>query len=474
MRYLIIFLICFLIQINMLHTAFAETPFVSGGIITSPFGWRIHPNTGTSKFHAGVDVGGMGQGTTIRAPYDGCFVEHELGAGYICSVLIRTPNGISWRIGDCDPASMDMAEGIVMEGTPIAMVGGAYNGPLGYSTGPHMHIEVFPDGNIGYGGSTDPVPYLLAMGMVLDGSVIANDPSGLPFGASADDDQDLPWGVEGMYQIGENINKDMKYFAEKAGEGFSYLYPIALQLLFLFALIDIGLPIVLTGKINLEFAVTKLLKYGLLYIVIANWNSVINDFFLSFIESVSGTLTNDLDIIKEHVSQPQIILQKCIYMMTPALNKIASYKSVGFVINLPLILPLFVFTWLTILIYFLFAMGVAIMYIEFYLTALFNIISLPFSMSRFTKFLPEGTLGHLVAVTMQLVTISFMVFLMVSIVKDANPNEVFQINDVAGIIINPDIVAKHILMCINLIGLALVAGIVSRKVGNLLGGSVEL
>ena len=234
------------------------------------------------------------------------------------------------------------------------------------------------------------------------------------------------------------------------------------------------MPIVLTGKINLEFAVTKLLKYGLLYIVIANWNSVINDFFLSFIESVSGTLTNDLDIIKEHISQPQIILQKCIYMMTPALNKIASYKSVGFVINLPLILPLFVFTWLTILIYFLFAMGVAIMYIEFYLTALFNIISLPFSMSRFTKFLPEGTLGHLVAVTMQLVTISFMVFLMVSIVKDANPNEVFQINDVAGIIINPDIVAKHILMCINLIGLALVAGIVSRKVGNLLGGSVEL
>ena len=88
--------------------------------------------------------------------------------------------------------------------------------------------------------------------------------------------------------------------------------------------------------------------------------------------------------------------------------------------------------------------------------------------------MPEGTLGHLVAVTMQLVTISFMVFLMVSIVKDANPNEVFQINDVAGIIINPDIVAKHLLMCINLIGLALVAGIVSRKVGNLLGGSVEL
>ena len=444
MRYLIIFLICILAQFNMLHTAFAETPFVSGGIITSPFGWRIHPNTGTSKFHAGVDVGGMGQGTTIRAPYDGCIVEHELGAGYVCSVLIRTPDGLGWRIGDCDPATMDMADGIVMEGTPIAMVGGAYNGPLGFSTGPHMHIEVFPDGNIGYGGSTDPVPYLLAMGMVLDGSVIANDPSGLPFGASADDDQDLPWGVEGM------------------------------QLLFLFALIDIGLPIVLTGKINLEFAVTKLLKYGLLYIVIANWNSVINDFFLSFIESVSGTLTNDLDIIKEHISQPQIILQKCIYMMTPALNKIASYKSVGFVINLPLILPLFVFTWLTILIYFLFAMGVAIMYIEFYLTALFNIISLPFSMSRFTKFLPEGTLGHLVAVTMQLVTISFMVFLMVSIVKDANPNEVFQINDVAGIIINPDIVAKHILMCINLIGLALVAGIVSRKIGNLLGGSVEL
>ncbi|MBO5636244.1 MAG: peptidoglycan DD-metalloendopeptidase family protein [Acidaminococcaceae bacterium] len=471
MRYLIIFLLCLFAQWNICS---AETPFVSGGVITSPFGWRIHPNTGTSKFHAGVDVGGMAQGTTIRAPYDGCIVEHELGAGYICSVLIRTPTGIAWRIGDCDPASMDMADGIVMEGTPIGMVGGAYNGPLGFSTGPHMHIEVFPDGNIGYGGSTDPVPYLLAMGMVLDGSVIANDPSGLPFGASAEDDQDLPWGVEGMYELGDNINKDMKYFAEAAAKGFSYLYPIALQLLFLFAIIDIGLPILLTGKINLEFAITKIIKYGLFYIVIANWGTITNGFFLNFIESVSGTLTNDLDIIKEHISQPQIILQKCVYMMTPALNKIASYKSVGFVINLPLILPLFLFTWLTIAVYFLFAMGVALMYIEFYLTALFNIISLPFGMSRFMKFLPEGTLGHLVAVTMQLVTISFMVFLMVSIVKDANPNEVFQINDVAGVIINPDIVSKHVLMCLNLIALAFVSGIIAKKVGNLFGGSIEL
>lgn len=474
MRYLIIFLLCLFAQFAQWNICFAETPFVSGGVITSPFGWRIHPNSGTRKFHAGVDIGGMGQGTTIRAPYDGCIVEHELGAGYICSVLIRTPTGIAWRIGDCDPASMDMADGIVMEGTPIGMVGGAYNGPLGFSTGPHMHIEVFPDGNIGYGGSTDPVPYLLAMGMVLDGSVIANDPSGLPFGAAADDDQDLPWGVEGMYELGDNINKDMKYFAEAAAKGFSYLYPIALQLLFLFAIIDIGLPIIASGKINLEFAITKIIKYGLFYIVISNWGTITNGFFLNFIENVSGTLTNDLDIIKEHISQPQIILQKCVYMMTPALNKIASYKSVGFVINLPLILPLFLFTWLTIAIYFLFAMGVALMYIEFYLTALFNIISLPFGMSRFMKFLPEGTLGHLVAVTMQLVTISFMVFLMVSIVKDANPNEVFQINDVAGVIINPDIVSKHILMCLNLIALAFVSGIIAKKVGNLFGGSIEL
>lgn len=39
-------------------------------IVTSPFGWRIHPGTGQAQFHGGCDFG-LPEGTPIYAPLGG-------------------------------------------------------------------------------------------------------------------------------------------------------------------------------------------------------------------------------------------------------------------------------------------------------------------------------------------------------------------------------------------------------------------
>ena len=42
--------------------------------VTSPFGWRVHPITGTWKFHAGVDLG-YEYGSEVPALWDGQVVQ---------------------------------------------------------------------------------------------------------------------------------------------------------------------------------------------------------------------------------------------------------------------------------------------------------------------------------------------------------------------------------------------------------------
>src|SRR3990167_9803455 len=63
----------------------------------------------------------------------------------------------------------------VERGQVIGLSGGAPEHPgAGMSTGPHLHLDMYPDGESrdnGYGGRVDPVPYLEGNGMSLEGTV---------------------------------------------------------------------------------------------------------------------------------------------------------------------------------------------------------------------------------------------------------------------------------------------------------------
>lgn len=64
---------------------FAQTPFIypaPDGIITSPFGDRVHPITGNTRFHAGIDIG-YDYGTPIQSAADGIIRYYGPADGFV-------------------------------------------------------------------------------------------------------------------------------------------------------------------------------------------------------------------------------------------------------------------------------------------------------------------------------------------------------------------------------------------------------
>ena len=82
--------------------------------------------------------------------------------------------------------------------------------------------------------------------------------------AMGSDNVELPWGVESMYELGNNINNDIEKFSTAAGDALDGLDNFVLYLLWVLAIIDLTLPILLSGMtISKEMLISKLFKYGL-------------------------------------------------------------------------------------------------------------------------------------------------------------------------------------------------------------------
>ena len=119
-----------------------------GGPITSPFGWRVHPITGASRFHSGIDIGGD-YGDTIHAAGAGIVSYAGWISGYGYAVIIDHGSGISTLYGHNQALLVSEGQS-VSQGQAIAECGSTGN-----STGPHCHFEVRVDGE-----PVDPMGYL--------------------------------------------------------------------------------------------------------------------------------------------------------------------------------------------------------------------------------------------------------------------------------------------------------------------------
>ena len=118
------------------------------GRISSPYGYREHPNTGMRDFHSGMDIASE-PGTPVKATADGIVsfagwsggngnllaLEHGLGFStyYAHNRLVVVRVGQKIKRGD--------------------VIG--YVGSTGNSTGPHVHYEVWKDGR-----SLNPITFI--------------------------------------------------------------------------------------------------------------------------------------------------------------------------------------------------------------------------------------------------------------------------------------------------------------------------
>ncbi|WP_273036842.1 transglycosylase SLT domain-containing protein [Schwartzia succinivorans] len=422
-----ILLVLLLYSLIFIPSAFAMPPF-AGGEVTSPYGEDEH----FGHVHMGIDIG-TESGTYIKAPFNG-IVENGAGNGYIYWVSIRNvATGEELFFGDCSADTLNMPTGYVSEGTIIGYTGGDYyDGPLGFSTGPHTHVEYWPQGE---GSYADPAPYLQSLGVDLSGNVVSEGGHGGGSGGSFRQGADniaLPWGVESMYRLGESVNKLIKDFVDAISKGYSAILSLSLGLLALLCIIDLCVPLVLTGECSIPQMAEKIVKYGFLFFVCASWQMLVNDFFLDFVISVSGTFVADADIISSNISQPQFILQKCVFLLTPGLNKIAAMGSMDFLNNLGYAVIILLVTFIVILAYFLVTLFIMLVYIDFYISAILHLVVLPFQAWTHTKFVAEGTLGHFTTATFQLLIVSIMVGFTVFAMKDVEaPANIFSVTSPA-------------------------------------------
>ena len=123
---------------------------LAGGILGSPFGWRIDPVNGQSALHTGLDFP-SGQGTPIVAAAGGVVLVQEYHSSYGNMVEIDHGNDLVTRYAHASKVVVKKGD-LVKRGQKIAEVG-----TTGRSTGSHLHFEVLVQGVL-----HDPQKFLMA------------------------------------------------------------------------------------------------------------------------------------------------------------------------------------------------------------------------------------------------------------------------------------------------------------------------
>jgi murein DD-endopeptidase MepM/ murein hydrolase activator NlpD len=121
------------------------------GVVTSPYGMRMHPILHYVKLHTGIDFA-VADGVSYAAD-DGVVLITEFNVAYGNMTVIDhgTVGGVHMTTLYAHQAAFGVRPGQrVVKGQPIGVIG-----DTGYATGPHLHFEVRLNGQV-----TDPAPYL--------------------------------------------------------------------------------------------------------------------------------------------------------------------------------------------------------------------------------------------------------------------------------------------------------------------------
>lgn len=126
-------------QEDALRSALANGTFLwpvpACTLLTSRFGYRIHPILGYERFHAGIDIGAKA-GDTIAASDGGTVAVAEYSDSYGNYVLINHGNGYTTLYAHMCSIAVEAGQ-TVEQGETLG-----YVGSTGWSTGPHCHFEI--------------------------------------------------------------------------------------------------------------------------------------------------------------------------------------------------------------------------------------------------------------------------------------------------------------------------------------------
>jgi murein DD-endopeptidase MepM/ murein hydrolase activator NlpD len=118
------------------------------GLISSPYGYRVHPIDSTKSFHNGLDISGT-KGTPIKAAMAGKVAKIGINFLYGNYVIISHDDGFQTLYGHLSGVSCKEGK-YIEQGSEVGKMGNT-----GYSTGDHLHFSIFKKGD-----TVDPRLYL--------------------------------------------------------------------------------------------------------------------------------------------------------------------------------------------------------------------------------------------------------------------------------------------------------------------------
>ena len=107
--------------------------------VLDTFGWRVHPVFGTRAYHSGVDLEASG-GSNVLAAADGTVLMAEYNEAYGYFVQLEHEGGVQTFYAHLQELLVSPGD-TVRQGQIIAL-----SGSSGWTTGPHLHLGVYVNG----------------------------------------------------------------------------------------------------------------------------------------------------------------------------------------------------------------------------------------------------------------------------------------------------------------------------------------
>lgn len=378
---------------------------------------RYHPVFGGWRFHDGVDFG-LDTGVPVPAAAAGTVVYSGGYGGYGIYVEVDHGNGSTSFYGHLSSAAVSSGQ-TVSKGQLLG-----YVGSTGYSTGPHLHLGYWLNGE-----SADPVPFLQA-----NGWSISNIPDpNAPIDVSHDldgypDPGTVNWDLTSFYEFGKSLEDLIKIYADGCKTALTYLHGEVMNLLWLMAIIRLCWLLIhkiLNGySFEGSFWFHFLLQFGFLFYFAGNWASLVDELISPLFTTGAVEFFGGSANVADNFSKPGDIVSKGVSLLEPAFNYIAKSK---FSINILgvlfcqaitlLILALFVFIGITLVIY----------HIEFYVLSVISLLSLPFALSggifSGIKAFPGGVVGSLIGSAIKILVSSIFITLIINVLSGMKPVE---------------------------------------------------
>lgn len=392
-------------------------PLAGEPVVTSPFGWRVHPIFGNEIFHSGIDFA-ADYGQEVYAAADGVVDYAGWISGYGYAVIVDHGNGVQTLYGHNEDLLVYPGE-MVAKGSVLA-----YAGSSGNSTGPHVHFEVDLNGE-----PVDPASYL-------DGSLPVSDGSFRNFFQS--DYNFIPINFDASMDFAKPMRDAATAFGEKCTEGLTLIKDKLKWLFIALMTIDLAIAAFWTFFFKddvpiAQWIISKCLFYCFLLFMVMHWGDWVANFIQDLFTSMGGmVMDSTAEEAGKIVSDPTMIVQKGAAIVGPIFTYIGTFTGPSLLLHIGTVLIALLLAVLILTCFVLIGIQILLAYIEFYVIALFSFVTFSFSaVKQIRRFGGDG-LNALFAVSIKLMFFCIFSVILTATLQDLTIDDYFNTGSIAA------------------------------------------